>query len=1058
MLKKSTRIIHIADIHWRGGTSRHAEYRESFEDFFKQASDLKPDIIVVGGDIVHSKTQGISPELIDCLTWWFNGLANINPEARVVMIPGNHDGILHNKDRQDAISPILTAMNHPRIDYFKNSGVYKSHIPGISWCVFSCFDEEGWHSVSPADGDLNIALFHGSVKGCLLDNDMEMTEGEVDVDFFKRFDLTLLGDIHTKQFLTTNKRIGYSGSSIQQNYGESRNKGFLVWDVSSKDDFTVDFHRIKHTKPFVTIDWAGSVQETLKSAKPFSKGARFRIKSTETIPQSEISQIRNELGVTKLASEVVFKISTEVDVNSINTDTVSAFKEDLYDVATHMRLLKEYFKSDQFSSDEWVEIESLVKHYIQTITGGETVPRSTKWTLRRMRFDNTFGYGKDNVINFDNLPGITGIFGKNASGKSSIVGTIVYSLFNATDRGTMKNLHVINSRKGHCLTSADFSVNNEHFRMERQSVRHENKRGDQNAITHLNLYSIDDEGTVLADLSEEQRKDTEKILRERIGTADDFLLTSLCAQGEMNTFIKEKATARKTVLTRFLGLDIFEKMYRIAKDELNSLKVLVNKAPERDWASLIDEKRRRIKTLQDAIQMWERILIEKRLLVQEKQVSLGTMKSADLITQSDVDRQKISVDALKKKLLDQITLRDQTTKKITDIEAETTAITESLSKISIDEIRERFSAQRDLESSILQIKNTLDKESHTLSIQERSVKILSSVPCEKVEGDFSACRFIKDSHKNRALIEDQRNLVSDLTDRISATERSIEIIKRDELQKTISSHESLTKKLSDLMIRISEQRVTESSLDHRASVLKDQILSAEGILAEMRSRVSAIDNESEIETIKAEIFALSAEISTLDGKRLSAAGDTGKLESEIGRLQEERGEYDKLRARWRIFESLSEALSHRGIPFQIISNQLPVINQEIAKVLHGIVDFSVVMESDDESNAMDVYIDYGDSRRIMELGSGMEKMIASLAIRIALINVSSLPKSDMLIIDEGFGALDDTYVEACARLLESLKQWFKSILIITHVEAVKDAADNVIEIVKNGKDSWVHCE
>ena len=54
------KIIHIADIHFRG-LSRHEEYRRAFTNFFEQIKVLKPDVIYVGGDIVHSKTQGISP-------------------------------------------------------------------------------------------------------------------------------------------------------------------------------------------------------------------------------------------------------------------------------------------------------------------------------------------------------------------------------------------------------------------------------------------------------------------------------------------------------------------------------------------------------------------------------------------------------------------------------------------------------------------------------------------------------------------------------------------------------------------------------------------------------------------------------------------------------------------------------------------------------------------------------------------------------------------------------------------------------------------------------------
>ena len=115
----------------------------------------------------------------------------------------------------------------------------------------------------------------------------------------------------------------------------------------------------------------------------------------------------------------------------------------------------------------------------------------------------------------------------------------------------------------------------------------------------------------------------------------------------------------------------------------------------------------------------------------------------------------------------------------------------------------------------------------------------------------------------------------------------------------------------------------------------------------------------------------------------------------------------------------------------------------------------IQLEIQEKSNAMEVYLNYGDSKRVIECGSGMEKMISSLALRVALSNISSLPKSDMLIIDEGFGALDDSNIEACIRMLNSLKKWFRHILVISHVDAVKDSVDNVIEIVSKGKDSLV---
>ena len=137
----------------------------------------------------------------------------------------------------------------------------------------------------------------------------------------------------------------------------------------------------------------------------------------------------------------------------------------------------------------------------------------------------------------------------------------------------------------------------------------------------------------------------------------------------------------------------------------------------------------------------------------------------------------------------------------------------------------------------------------------------------------------------------------------------------------------------------------------------------------------------------------------------------------------------------------------------LIRNSLPKINNEIKSILGGVVSFTITLE--DSSNALEVYIDYGDSKRIIECASGMEKMLASIAIRVALINISNLPKSDMFIIDEGFGALDDSNIEACGRLLKSLKKYFKTILIISHVDTIKDIVDKNLEISVRGHDAYV---
>ena len=139
----------------------------------------------------------------------------------------------------------------------------------------------------------------------------------------------------------------------------------------------------------------------------------------------------------------------------------------------------------------------------------------------------------------------------------------------------------------------------------------------------------------------------------------------------------------------------------------------------------------------------------------------------------------------------------------------------------------------------------------------------------------------------------------------------------------------------------------------------------------------------------------------------------------------------------------------------ILKTQLPSINEELDKILMGVTDFKIVLENDLSSNSMDVYLEDMHSRRVIELGSGMEKTIASLAIRVALINISSIPRSDIFIVDEGFTALDEENMQSCLEMLNMLRTYFKSVLIISHEPAIKEVADRILEVKNDGIESKI---
>ena len=1045
MVDSKFRCLHISDVHWRGLT-RHEEYRESFQALFDMAKDLNPNAIFIGGDIVHSKTQGISPELIDCLIWWFKGLADVAPTH---VILGNHDGLILNKHRQDAISPILTALDNPNIYLYKKSGTYPTGIPGFNWSVFSCFDEENWENVEPIEGEINIATFHGGVNGSTTDIDWNI-DGDVDASFFDKFDFTFLGDIHKLQYLDKEKRIAYPGSTIQQNYGEDPGKGFLFWEIDDRDNYKSTFYEVPFSRPFVTVEWNGDQGETLAEAKTYPDQARFRVRAKAPITQAEIKQLHNALKEEKQASEIVFKYENALQTQEISTTSGKFFKKDLRDPATHMSFLKEYYADVEISEEEWDKIESIVSRYV-ALAGKTNNPRNIKWSVKRLEFDNTFSYGKNNVVDFEKVTGITGIFGKNRAGKSSIPGTLMFGLYNTTDRGAMSNLHVINMRKGHCLARVMLSANGKDYKIERQATRKTNRAGVESAVTHLNLSQIDELGVEIKDLNGEQRRETEKVLRQIVGTPEDFLMTSLASQGEMNNFIKNKATQRKAILTKFLDLEIYDDMSAHIKDDASEVKALLKNAPDRDWDVLIDaekSEKRRNEVKRKAV---EDSLTKLRLRLQELKIAVAT-NDKGLVTKADIDNHVQVLNDSKESLKNLSDKSDTLLQKVRDFEAKLTSVQAIKDQFPIDDLRERKSALTDLESTLKDLQHAKDLEKQLLESQKKLAKKLE--PCDCFE-HLPTCDYVKNSDKHKKQMDKQLTKHEEAKEKVRAAQKSLRVMQKENLEEKIEKYDRVLQKENEMRIDLGKVRLELSQANNKKKILSEQVDASELELTSMRARVSSSDEAKKISMIKKQVGDLNTRINTEDAERISLTSEITKSETEIKRLEDEKDEYADLIKRWRIFSLVENAFSKKGIPLQIIASQLPLINEEISKILQGVVGFTVELETKPGSNDMQVYINYGDSRRIIECGSGMEKMMASLAIRVALINISSLPKTDLLVIDEGFGALDDTNIEACSRLLDSLKKWFKNIMIISHVDAVKDAVDNVLEITQFEKNARV---
>jgi len=151
------------------------------------------------------------------------------------------------------------------------------------------------------------------------------------------------------------------------------------------------------------------------------------------------------------------------------------------------------------------------------------------------------------------------------------------------------------------------------------------------------------------------------------------------------------------------------------------------------------------------------------------------------------------------------------------------------------------------------------------------------------------------------------------------------------------------------------------------------------------------------------------------------------------------------------------AISKNGIPYMLISQIIPILEEETNNILSLMTDFAVVFELDGKN--INLKIAYSnDSFWSIELSSGFEKFISSLAIRIALTKISNLAKPNFIAIDEGFGSFDVENISNVGIILEYLKTQFDFIIIISHLEALKSSVDYSVEVKQiNGFSKINYC-
>jgi len=1049
------KFAHLADTHIRN-LKYHYEYRAVFEQIYDKLREEEVDYIIHCGDLAHTKTQ-LSPEYFEMASHFLKNLADIAP---TYIIPGNHDGNLRNSSRQDAITPIVEALEHPNLFLLKDSGEAQVG-DKFTLNVLSVFDEDNW--IDPTDEDrINIALYHGSISGVKTDLGWTMEHGENDVSIFDKFDFAFLGDIHkTNQILDLEGRIRYPGSTIQQNHGESNDKGLLLWNIRDRDDFDVEHISFVNPKPFITVNLTPKGRIPSKTSVP--EGARLRLVSNNNL---SLDVLKKSVDVAKSKfkpESVTFLNRASGDRTDITDSINNIFQENLRDSAVQKRLINDYLKDYDPTEEIAEKVLELNKKYSSVVEEDEEVARNINWRLKSVEWDNLFNYGEGNKIDFENLNGVVGIFGKNFSGKSSIIDSLLYTLYNSTSKNNRKNLHLINQTKDDCRGKVEILVGHNVYEVERTSEKYEKKLHGNTTIeakTDIEFSKSDEVVGENISLNGLSRNDTDKNIRKMFGTMDDFLFTSMASQLGSLMFISEGSTRRKEILAKFLDLEMFERKFRLAKEDASDLRGMLKRLEGTEYDEKIEEIQEKLTEIENETKSQEDSCREITGKIEDYQINVDNLNEKI----SAIPVEIIDVDDVNKSLQTNKKERDLLSARNAKFLSNINNNEELLGKIdsflsddfNIEEIKNNQSIVSEKQDQLNLICNDIKVHETKLKVKEGKSALLGEVPCGE---EFSHCKFIKDAYDALGQLDEVKKEIDDLRKSETETSNEIKKLNPEKIEEHIQKYEKLIEKKNELNSENSSYELEIQKNETKIVGYENEIEQLEEKIVEYNNNKIAIESLEELNFEKDNLLrAIKKEKDNLTECQnclIELSKEHGSIEQMLKSVEDDKQELQNLREEYAAFDLFMRCMHSNGIAYDIIKKRLPIINAEVAKVLANIVDFEIFFEAEDKK--LEIFIKHPrfDARPI-ELGSGSEKTIAAMAIRLALLNVSSLPKPDLFILDEPATALDEENMEGFIRILDMVKSYFKTVLLISHLDTLKDCADMTIEIEKKDNYAYVN--
>ncbi len=1034
------RIYHIADIHIRN-IKRHKEFRQVFYSMFEeiQKRGTEDSIIYLAGDIAHAKLE-MSPELVSEISWLFTECNKLCP---TIVIAGNHDCNMNNSDRMDVLTPIVDALKLPNLTYLKDTQVYA--IGDVDFAVFSIFDnKDNWPKANNLFGNKKIALFHGPVDNSTTDVGYVVSSRHFTTEIFDGYDLALLGDIHKRQEMISPSgcKVVYAGSLVQQNFGETLDKhGFLAWDL---DTMTYEEIDIKNDYGYYTLDVDGGIVPDVTDM-PLYPRLRVRVTNTDTADTK------------RMMADITAKYGVE-DFTIIRTDTFNKKKtndrearlevDSVADINHQNSLIGEYVERMMpfVTKEDLAGIENINRDINSRIQPSE-LQRNISWKPIKFDFSNMFSYGESNIINFDKVNGLMGLFAPNAQGKSSLFDAISFCLFDKCSRA-YKASAIMNNRKSDFHCQLEFSVDGVVYGIRREG-RMINKG--KNVKVDVDFWREGDTGR--ESLNGTERRDTNQIIETYVGRYEDFIMTALSLQANNALFIDKSQSERKDLMAQFMGLDIFDKLYDTATNDIKDVNALIRNFRKTDFTSELAQKENDLNSKREEYDSLdaEKLELETRKTDLEEQIVTLSQQIIPIQGNLDIDELNRKLKKIDGELTTWGDSKLDKTIKLTEAKELVREAKEMVdSKVTINGIGIEvvYSNYQREQKALIEAEKIYSTVKSQLTSAEEKINHLDK---HEYDPNCKFCcdnEFVKDAMRAKEALPELQRFVQNATIQCTGIQQTLD--SWEGVEEQFKEWKEWTDEHKRLIIVKERLEGDIRTADSKIELLQTQKETVQSDIQRYNDNEETITKNQaldiQIQNVRRLKQGVEKQISDVNKLMLKLMSEVGATKTYIDNMVAKMEEVKELESKNQLYTFYLDAVKKDGVPYELISKALPAIENEVNNILGQVVDFSISMDTDGKN--INAKIVYEDQEWALEMCSGMEKFISGLAIRVALINICNLPRPNFLVIDEGFGTLDADNLSSLFMMMQYLKTQFDFIWVISHLEQMRDIVDGLIEIKK----------